>query len=48
MFDPADNPTKAMTVTFLQNDDTVTLQTFGIGASAVEALAKTIAASMKK
>lgn len=48
MFDPADNPTKAVTITFLQNDDTVTLQTFGIGASAAETLAKTVAASMKK
>lgn len=34
MFDPADNPTKVATITLLQKADTVTLRTFGIGASA--------------
>ena len=48
MFDPADNPTRAVTISFLQNNDTVTLQTMGIGADAATALAKAIAASMKK
>lgn len=46
MFDPAENPSKAVTITFLQNDDTVTLETYGLGAPAAEALAKNIAAAM--
>lgn len=48
MFDPTENPTRAVTITFLQNDDTVTLETYGIGATAAEALAKNIAAAMKR
>lgn len=48
MFDPAENPTRAVSITFLQNDDTVTLDTFGLGAPAAEALAKNIAAAMKR
>lgn len=48
IFDPAENPTRAVSITFLQNDDTVTLDTFGLGASAAEALAKGIAAAMKR
>lgn len=48
MFDPTENPGKAVTITFLQNDDTVTLETYGLGAAAAEALAKNIAAAMKR
>jgi len=48
MFDPPNNPTQAVTIYFLQNDDTVTLETYGIGAPAALALAKSIAESMRR
>lgn len=48
MLNPEVNPSQAVTITFLQNDDTVTLETYGLGAAAAEALAKNIAAAMKR
>ncbi|MDB5586869.1 MAG: hypothetical protein JWP26_1839 [Devosia sp.] len=44
--DPAENPSKAYSISFINKDDTVTVQTFGLARDEAVSLAEAVAAGM--
>ena len=46
IIDPADNPSQAYSISFINKDDTVTVQTFGLTRDKAVSLAGTVAQSM--